>query len=68
MRSAAMLALLGIHAYAIATQAARVPENEVLVSHVEEIRRMKRIARRKKRRKSEPSAPPADTPDVESEE
>ena len=42
------LALLGVHAYAIATQAARVPENEVLVSHVEEIRRLKKIARRKK--------------------
>ena len=42
------LALLGVHAYAIATQAARVPENEVLVSHVEEIKRLKRMARRKK--------------------
>ncbi len=60
------LALLGIHAYAIASQAARVPENEILVSHVEEIRRLKRIARRKKRTKA-PSAPPADDPKVESE-
>ncbi|HEX7136686.1 MAG TPA: hypothetical protein VF219_02520 [Vicinamibacterales bacterium] len=46
------LALLGVHAYAIATQAARVPENEVLVSHVEEIRRLKKIARRKKAAKA----------------
>lgn len=53
------LALLGIHAYAVAAQAARVPENEVLVSHVEEIRRLKRMARRKK------SATPA--PEVEGE-
>jgi len=51
------LALLGINAYAIAAQAARVPENEVLVSHVEEIRRLKRIARRKKSAAPEPSAP-----------
>ncbi|HEX3109105.1 MAG TPA: hypothetical protein VHU41_08420 [Thermoanaerobaculia bacterium] len=57
------LALLGMHAYAIAAQAARVPENEVLVSHVEEIRRLKRIARRKKS-----AAPAADVPPVESEE
>ena len=42
------LAVLGVNAYAIATQAARVPENEVLVSHVEEIRRLKKLARRKK--------------------
>lgn len=60
------LALLGIHAYAIASQAARVPENEILVSHVEEIRRLKRIARRKKSKT--PPAPPADDPKVESEE
>jgi len=53
------LALLGINAYAIAAQAARVPENEVLVSHVEEIGRLKRIARRKKS---------AEVPPVESEE
>ena len=58
------LALLGIHAYAIASQAARVPENEVLISHVEEIRRLKRIARRKKGRKA-PAAPPADDPSAE---
>jgi len=62
------LALLGINAYAIAAQAARVPENEVLVSHVVEIRRMKRIARRKKGAKPEPSTPTADTPEVENEE
>ncbi|HEX3581786.1 MAG TPA: hypothetical protein VH087_08480 [Thermoanaerobaculia bacterium] len=42
------LAVLGVHAYAIASQAARVPENEVLISHVEEIRRLKKNARRKK--------------------
>jgi hypothetical protein len=48
------LALLGINAYAIAAQAARVPENEVLISHVEEIRRMKRIARRKKSAEAQP--------------
>ena len=57
------LALLGINAYAIAAQAARVPENEVLISHVEEVRHLKRIARRKKRAKAEP-----DTPQVENEE
>ena len=63
------LALLGINAYAVAAQAARVPENEVLVSHVEEIRRLKRIARRKKRgAKPEPAVPPADAPPSENEE
>ncbi|HEY2325771.1 MAG TPA: hypothetical protein VGJ82_23140 [Thermoanaerobaculia bacterium] len=50
------LAVLGVNAYAIATQAARVPENEVLVSHVEEIRRLKKLARRKKRAKAAPKA------------
>ena len=62
------LALLGINAYAIAAQAARVPENEVLVSHVEEIRRLKRVARRKRRAKPEPDAPPTDVPPVGNEE
>jgi hypothetical protein len=62
------LALLGMNAYAVAAQVARVPENEVLVSHVEEIRRMKRIARRKRSAKPEPSAPLADAPPVENEE
>lgn len=44
------LATLGARAYAIGSQMARVPENEVLVSHVEEIRRLKKLARRPKRR------------------
>ena len=46
------LAVLGVNAYAIATQASRVPENEVLVSHVEEIRRLKKLARRKKAKRA----------------
>jgi hypothetical protein len=48
------LAQLGTKAYIIGSQLAREPENEVLVPHVEEIKRLKRIARRKK--------PAADTP------
>jgi len=50
------LAELGQQAYNIASQVAKVPENEVLVSHVEEIRRLKRIARRS--RKPVTPAPP----------
>ena len=60
---------LGVQAYAIGTQVARVPENEVLVSHVEEIKRMKRIARRRKPSTPVPQQPsPApSTPHVESQ-
>jgi hypothetical protein len=47
------LAQLGGKAYIIGTQLARDPEHEVLVPHIEEIKRLKRLARRKK---------PADTP------
>ena len=63
------LAVLGAQAYAIGTQVAKVPENEVLVSHVEEIKRMKRIARRKKSPAPAPQQPsPApSTPHVESQ-
>ncbi|HEX7192999.1 MAG TPA: hypothetical protein VF381_15625 [Thermoanaerobaculia bacterium] len=42
------LTQLGAKAYIIGSQLAREPENEVLVPHVEEIKRMKRLARRKK--------------------
>lgn len=42
------LATIGAQAYAIGSQVAKVPENEVLISHVEEIKRLKRIARRRK--------------------
>ncbi|HEV8433796.1 MAG TPA: hypothetical protein VGR95_10320 [Thermoanaerobaculia bacterium] len=51
------LAQLGAKAYVIGTQLANDPENEVLVSHVEEIRRMKRIARRKKAAPPTPGQP-----------
>jgi len=51
------LAQLGAKAYAIGTQLASDPENEVLVSHVEEIKRMKRIARRKKPASTTPGQP-----------
>jgi hypothetical protein len=51
------LAQLGAKAYAIGTQLASDPENEVLVSHVEEIKRMKRIARRKKAASTTPGQP-----------
>lgn len=51
------LAVLGAQAYAIGTQVAKVPENEVLVSHVEEIKRMKKIARRKKSATPVPQQP-----------
>jgi hypothetical protein len=62
------LAVLGAQAYAIGTSVAKVPENEVLVSHVEEIKRMKRIARRKKSVAPAPQQPsPApSTPQAES--
>jgi hypothetical protein len=63
------LAELGQQAYNIGTQVAKVPENEVLVSHVEEIKRLKKLARRKKSAisptSSTPSAPSPNT-EVES--
>jgi hypothetical protein len=51
------LAVLAAQAYGIGAQVAKVPENEVLVSHVEDIRRMKRIARRKKSATPAPQQP-----------
>ena len=42
------LVQIGTRAYIIGSQLAQEPENEVLVSHVEEIKRLKRIARRRK--------------------
>ncbi|HEY2324759.1 MAG TPA: hypothetical protein VGJ82_18010 [Thermoanaerobaculia bacterium] len=51
------LAQLGAKAYAIGTQLAGDPENEVLVPHVEEIKRLKRIARRKKTASATPNQP-----------
>ncbi|HEY2323587.1 MAG TPA: hypothetical protein VGJ82_12065 [Thermoanaerobaculia bacterium] len=51
------LATIGAQAYAIGSQVAKVPENEVLVSHVEEIKRLKRIARRRKQAKPAPQQP-----------
>jgi len=54
------LAVIAAQAYSIGTQVAKVPENEVLISHVEEIRRMKRIARRPK--KSAAPAPQQPSP------
>jgi hypothetical protein len=51
------LATIGAQAYAIGSQVAKVPENEVLVSHVEEIKRLKRIARRRKSAKPAPQQP-----------
>jgi hypothetical protein len=70
------LAQLGAKAYAIGTQLASDPENEVLVSHVEEIKRMKRIARRKKKPASttpgqpspSPSTPAPSAPNVETKQ
>jgi RNA-binding protein YhbY len=59
------LAVLGAQAYAIGSQVAKVPENEVLVSHVEEIKRMKRVARRKKPATPAPQ-PPSPTPSTPS--
>jgi hypothetical protein len=51
------LAKLGAKAYIIGTQLAREPENEVLVPHVEEIKRLKRLARRKKSAAETPDQP-----------
>jgi hypothetical protein len=51
------LATIGAQAYAIGSQVAKVPENEVLVSHVEEIKRLKKIARRKKSATPVPQQP-----------
>jgi hypothetical protein len=53
------LATIGAQAYAIGSQVARVPENEVLVSHVEEIKRLKKIARRKKSATPAPQQQPS---------
>jgi hypothetical protein len=53
------LAQLGSKAYIIGTQLAREPENEVLVPHVEEIKRMKRLARRKKTAAETPEPSPS---------
>ena len=58
------LAQLGTKAYIIGSQLARDPENEVLVSHVEEIKRMKRLARRKKSAAETPE--PSPTPSTPS--
>jgi len=66
------LAQLGSKAYVIGSQLAREPENEVLVPHVEEIRRMKRLARRKKTAaetpQPSPSTPVPSAPTVESKQ
>ena len=51
------LAVLAAQAYGIGAQVAKVPENEVLVSHVEEIKRLKKIARRKKSATPVPQQP-----------
>ena len=51
------LAQLGAKAYVIGTQLATDPENEVLVPHVEEIKRLKRQARRKKSAAMPPDQP-----------
>jgi hypothetical protein len=53
------LAQLGSKAYIIGSQLAREPENEVLVPHVEEIKRMKRLARRKKTAAATPQPSPS---------
>jgi hypothetical protein len=53
------LAQLGSKAYIIGSQLAREPENEVLVSHVEEIKRMKRQARRPKKAADTPQPSPS---------
>ena len=53
------LAQLGTKAYIIGSQLAREPENEVLVPHVEEIKRMKRLARRKKTAAETPQPSPS---------
>ncbi len=51
------LAQLGAKAYMIGSQLARDPEHEVLVPHVEEIKRLKRLARRKKSAAETPDQP-----------
>jgi hypothetical protein len=61
------LAQLGVKAYIIGSQLAREPENEVLVSHVEEIKRLKRIARRRKSAPATPEQPSPSTPQVETQ-
>jgi hypothetical protein len=53
------LARLGTKAYLIGTQLASDPENEVLVPHVEEIKRLKRQARRKKSAPTTPEPSPS---------
>jgi hypothetical protein len=53
------LATIGAQAYAISSQVAKVPENEVLISHVEEIKRLKRIARRRQPATPAPQQRPA---------
>jgi hypothetical protein len=63
---------LGSKAYAIGSQLAREPENEVLVPHVEEIKRMKRLARRKKTApetpQPSPSTPVPSAPHIEAKQ
>jgi hypothetical protein len=61
------LAQLGSKAYAIGSQLATDPENEVLVSHVEEIKRLKRIARRKKTAPTTPNQP-SPSPHIETKQ
>jgi hypothetical protein len=61
------LAQLGAKAYVIGTQLATDPENEVLVPHVEEIKRLKRIARRKKSAADTPDQP-SPSPNVETKQ
>jgi hypothetical protein len=69
------LAQLGTKAYIIGSQLAREPENEVLVPHVEEIKRLKRQARRPKKTAAEtpqpspsPSTPVPSAPHVETKQ
>ncbi len=57
------LATIGAQAYAIGSQVAKVPENEVPIPHAEETRRLKRIARSRKPAKPAPPQPsPAPSP------
>jgi hypothetical protein len=56
------LAEIGQQAYNVGSQMAKVPENEVLVSHVEEIKRLKRIARRPKKSATPVPQQPSPTP------
>src|SRR5205814_840581 len=60
------LAQLGAKAYAIGSQLARDPEHEVLVPHVEEIKRLKRQARRKKAAAETPAPSPSPSTPVPS--